>query len=265
MVALLDGQRFESTPDATVSAGKLLTGGAANVKGAYVELIASTTFDAFGFLLQLASAVGDMLFDVATGAATSEIIRIANIPISGNIVHLGSVWIPLNIPAGTRVSARVQSSAGAVVGTASITLVAGGPLAQANLGEALTYGAATADSGGTSIDAGAVANTKGAYSQMSASVTRKIRYLIVGFGNQINTIRTAANFLADISYGAATSELVIVPDLHFRADATSDILDPAFHALPCNIPEGSRVAIRTQSQTTDATDRLADAVIVGFG
>lgn len=95
-------------------------GATINTKGAWTQIVASTTYDAKGYTLAL---LGDpsnetnmnYLLDLAVGAAASEQIILADV--QGNIEAyrgdsrpniVGPIWTP--IPAASRIAARVQSS-----------------------------------------------------------------------------------------------------------------------------------------------------------
>lgn len=105
-----------------------------NTKGAtYTTLIASTTNSIAGFwlFLQVSSASGArFLVDIATGAASSEVIILPDVPAQPGVAGGGGhvMFIPLNIAAGTRVSARCQSSSSG----ASITVALLGEVRTAN-------------------------------------------------------------------------------------------------------------------------------------
>jgi len=273
MVMLVSpGQRFESSPTSSSAQTTVTADGSTNTKGAFAQLIAATAFKAEGILVtvkRLSGNTADHLIDIAIGAALSEVVIIPNILLSskGGVANdfcIGNFYVPFHIPAGTRIAARSQSTTGSATVTVGVTLVGGEGLLMCERCE--TWGANTADSGGTSVDAGASANTKGtSYAQLTASSGIDARYLVVCVGNALNGAAATANFLLDISIGAGGSEVVIVPDLHYLTTSLTHFPAPAFIAFPCNIPAGTRVAVRSQSSTNDATDRLTDVVILAFG
>ena len=132
-----------------------------NTKGSYAELIAATTYGSYGFFLGLtnsAAAATDtsMLLDIAIGAAASEVDILSNYlaglkpttPATG-----GPEWtfIPLFIPAGARVSARIQGVIASDILQVAVSLIGGRSQVSDKIFTACdTYGANTADSGGTS-------------------------------------------------------------------------------------------------------------------
>jgi hypothetical protein len=104
-----------------------LTSGAANTKGSFAQLIASTARDYMGLFLVFdnngisgtPSGTTHFLVDLAIGAAASEKVIIPNVQAYWQFANtveykpagpIGPYWIP--IPAGTRISARCQDSVG---------------------------------------------------------------------------------------------------------------------------------------------------------
>jgi hypothetical protein len=271
---LLDVQRLESVGAVTASShGTLCTAHAsANTKAtSYTELIASTAFAAQSILITFENASAstiDFLFDIAVGASSSEQIIIANLQVSipNGVSVAASFWFPIHIASGSRISARCQCTTGAATVRVSALLFGGGFASPERHSIVDTYGAATADSGGTSVDPGGSSNTKGSYSQLTAATTRPHKGLLLAIGNQINGVRTGCAWLLDIAIGASLSEQVIIPNLSLNADTTKDMVFPqAFSFIPITIPAGTRLAARAQCSITDATDRLLDVVAYGVG
>ncbi|MFH0900594.1 MAG: hypothetical protein V2A73_08195, partial [Pseudomonadota bacterium] len=174
-------------------------------------------------------------------------------------------FLPIPIPAGTRIAARCQCSTGGVTMWTRVTPMANGFLSGSSLGRVTTYGAATADSGGVSVDCGAAAWTKGAYSQIVAATTYPCKALLVAYGNQKNGTRTATGFGIDIAIGGAGSEKIVLPDLYCSCYGSGGLPPGSMiMPLPIAIPAGVRLAARGSCGTTDATDRLLDIVIYGI-
>ncbi len=264
-----DGHRFESAGATAADSGgiSVTPNNSANTKGGYGELIAATTFDACGFFLNYVNpAAHKYLVDIAIRAAGAEQVVLANFHIGTVASMPGTVWFPLSVPAGTRLAARAQcSSAGSLALEMAANLVGSGFQGGPRFRVVDTYGATTADSGGTSVDPGGAANTKGAYSQLTASTTRALRALAVVLGADSNQTLTTAGYLLDIAIGAAGVEQVVIPDLWFNATTGGrTFLAGAMGPFPCSIPAGTRIAARGASSTTDATDRLFDVVIYGY-
>lgn len=264
-------QRVENAgANTAASRGTTVTAnGSNNVKGNYAELIAATAFEASFILIMLDDQVAavDYLIDIAVGAGGSEVIIASNLLATGgtgSIVYGAHYMIPIKIPAGSRLAARCQCSTGSSAIRVSALLFGGGFLAPETLSLVTTYGDNTADSGGVSVDPGGTINTKGAYSQITASTTYQIRWLIIAIGNQLNNVRTSQSWLIDIAVGAAASEVVLLPNITLNCSTSPDIITPqTICMIPIKIPAGTRLSVRAQSDGNDATDRLFDVILYG--
>lgn len=268
---LIGGGRVDAgSRTSATSRGILVSGGAANVKGSYAELLASADVDYDAILLQAASEfdIDDYLLDIAVGAGGSEQIILADWLAGTSRASSTSalcVTLPLKIDAGTRVSARCQcnrvSSSKLLIG---LHLIKGGFLAPSGFTSIDTMGADTTNTRGQIVDPGAVANTKGAYTEIIASTVNAYGALTINVSMDQNLTVASVGFLVDIAIGAAASEVVIVEDLTLISDAAADALQPgSIYMIPVSVPEGSRLAVRAQSASTDATDRLFTAALYG--
>lgn len=243
----------------------------ANTKGAYTQLVASTNFDASGLILVIDPQFEDThyLIDVAVGAAGSESVILSNYYSAGSLaVTTVPLLLPLSIPAGTRISARSQDNFGSSASFVSGMVLGSGFFADSAWSSIDTYGAATGTSTGTSVNAGATANTKGAWTQLVASTTRAHKGLMVAVGRTNASTAAAADYgcSIDVGVGASGSEQVIIPDLvHAVTTAKKNAGHNVTFPIPCDLPAGSRLAARMQSSTTNTTDRVLDVAVYGFG
>lgn len=242
--------------------------GSANTKGSWAEVFSSTSRNAHLLRIYInrggTTADRDHLIDIGIGAGGSEQVVVANLLCSFNTPVQG--WyldIPITIPAGSRVAIRTQSSDGGAVVALNFYLLSTGFRNANGLQDSLTYGANTGDSGGVSIDPGGVSNTKGAYSEITPSTTRPIRTLLVCFGHQNNALMADRDIAMDIAIGAAGSEQIIIADVRGQSDNDDNFVGPTM--FPIYIPAGTRLACRAATNTTDATDRLFDIVLIGVG
>lgn len=108
--------------DTTNTAGTQIDpGGTSNTKGAWTEIVASNTNPMRGLFFALgvpniSAAFGNFLIDISVGASSSEKIIIEDYPFHTNSsgamqsAERISVFIPVDIPSGTRLSVRAQSS-----------------------------------------------------------------------------------------------------------------------------------------------------------
>lgn len=251
--------------------GVLVLSGIANVKGDWVTVVPEGNVTEHVCLLKISihqHGVGavEWLMDIGTGSAGAESVIISNIPFSSGSFDAGnfySILIPVSIPAGTRIAVRTQCDNGAGPDDIRIQIHAiGGAL---NSAASQTYGVSTASSNATSIDPGAVVDTKGAWTQLTASTTDAIEWLTVIITTQNNNIRTVARFNLDIGTGAGGSEAVLIPDLTFSIDDLSDTATCAAFEFPIHIDAGTRLSARGQSTINDAADRLFAVGLIGTG
>ena len=262
-------QRYESVgEDTSGSTGTAVVANSTiNTKGSWVELIASTSFDYEEFILELMGRDGaSVLVDIGIGAAASEVVIIPNIPVNLNGTGTGAVAsiapIPVKIPAGTRIAARSQSDSSSysldVKG-----LGKGNTLMQSpGRGIVTTYGANVSDSRGALVDCGATANTKGSYTEITASTTYDLTDLIVCLGS-INTFSITGTYLMDIAIGGAGSEVVIIPNVFLGSDGNFDGITPGLIKYEMGIPAGTRLAIRAQCTSNNTSTRTFNAALVG--
>jgi hypothetical protein len=270
---LLDGQRFTDAGILTAATnGTILShSGTAHVKGPYTQLVASTAFDAAGFVVAVVNDVSaaaiSYLVDIAVGAAGAEQVLVPNLLMDTASIAsrlFGSCWVPLPIAAGSRISARLQNSTTTGTLAVGLTLMGGGLSGLPSGGQMTALGADPATSNGTIIDAAATAHTKGAYSQLTASTPHAIRAVLLSIGSNKNSVPATNKWLVDIAVGAAGAEQVLVGNLLFTCGQERPV-PSLVGPLPCSIPAGVRVAARSQCSVTDTTDRKIALVLYGIG
>ncbi len=245
---------------------------AANTKGSYIEIDASTPHDSEGLIIGFAglSYASDNLFDIAIGAISSEIDIISNILVSQTASFQVSrrFELPLKIKAGTRISGRSQGmSTLANNFRISVHLLRGSWSYSRGLAVCDTYGANTVDSGGTVIDPGATVDTKGSWVEISSGISRDIKGFILCIGNRNIANRPASSsyWNVDVGVGAEGSEEIIFSDWMLCTWSGSDLILPNFTPfIPIHLLSGSRISVRAASANTDATYRLIDVVIYTF-
>lgn len=247
------------------SRGTAVTSGSANAKGSWVQLDASLANDCALLVVgvrMFSSGSHSILVDIATGAASSETVRIPNLHVAGIATDVNYFSIPVAIAAGTRIAARSQCNSSSQTCYVTAYAQEAGVLA-APPATVATYGADTTDTLGTSVDpGGGAAHTKGSWYQLTASTSADIDALVVNFGGKRNTARTNASWLVDIGTGGAGSETVVLSDL-FVGSSSAENLAPAC-VPPMVVPTitaGTRLAARAQCSTTDPSDRLLDVLV----
>jgi hypothetical protein len=214
----------------------------AGAEGTPLELIASTiaASDHIVVFFYMASvgSVEEVSIDILTGGSGVEVALIENMPFSGRIA-LGSTHdtmsFPIHIPAGTRISTRVQADS-------AVTMGIGVALYKGN-GKSYGYTAAK----GYGITA--------QYEQINGF------WVHVG-QNENLTVNVNTGVFVDILVGANPNEKVIVSN-HFVISNTSENAFPSvFYDIV--IPAGSRISCQMQCSDTDATDRVRTVALVGL-
>lgn len=266
----IDGGEIEEIGAVTSGAttGTALTAGAVNVKGAWAQLVASTPTETSWVLVNLyRSSQHKHLVDIGIGAAAAEQVIIPNLGLqsvgSSADRFNASYLFPLTIPKGVRVSARSQASSAGQASRVTIHLIGSSFGSSSGLGRVTDYGTATADSGLTALDPGGTANTKGAWVQLTASTTGLTRWIAIGVGHDALAVAANQGWHVDIGIGASGSEQVLIPNLPFSINATSDVTLVPVLALPVHIPAGTRLAARCQCDVITATERLLDVAAWG--
>lgn len=240
----------------SASSGTALTGGANNTKGAYTQLVASSALDTRMIAVSIqesANTTTHAYVDIAVGAAASEKVIISNLFVEGSTNGTnGTCYLfPVNVPAGTRFSARAQNGSAATDGpNVNLTLFDGNFDVEGFAGID-DLGTVTATTQSSLLTASATINTKGAYTQLVASTARDYAgfYLRPTFPSSGTGVQ---HNLFDVAIGAAGSEQVVVPNIQCGSTskpATPQFLGPFW--VP--IPAGTRVAARTQSDTASST------------
>jgi hypothetical protein len=256
-------------PDAASSYAIARQTGAANTKSAYSEIDAGIGYGGFPMVsLVVSDYTEDYLFDIATGAAGSESIILPNLLASCVSQYqygvLNPILFPIFIPKSSRLAFRAQAYGASKWCDVHIAIVPPSAFhAAQGFAKCIDYGANTADSGGTSIDPGSSANTKGSWTELSASTERTIKGVIIALGSQRNTARTNAQWKLDLSFGASNE--IVIYDFFLNCRSEHDHVSPRFSPfIPVTIPAGVALDARVSCSITDATDRLVDIVVYCF-
>lgn len=227
----------------------------------YTELISSTVNDYEGFYVScVRSNTASAMASIGFGAAGVEYTVLSDILIppgtQTSLNHTG-FYMPIQCNSGVRIAGLATATV--------IMALQGIRKGWFNPGFSLatTYGSTGAQ--GTTLDPGATINTKGAWAQLTASTTRAHKAIMILVGNNNNTTKTTGGYLIDVGAGAAGAEYTFLPNLYASVHAAPDIIGPrVFGPFPCDIPAGTRLAMRCQASISTASNRLIDAVIYGY-
>jgi len=232
---------------ALASYGATVTAGSANTKGSYTQIVASLARSCSGILLQMFVATQvSMLMDIAIGGAGSEIVVIPNLSVSavGSTNVSGSLFIPLYLPAGTRVAVRCQASTGSATVRVKSVFITDTFIGLQQLASRYeNWGAVAATSRGTLVTASGSVDTKGAWTQLIAASAFTTKWLLIGLQPDFNR-----NYAVDIGVGGAGAEQVVIPNL----DPINISLGTCI-SLPFSIPGGSRVSARAAANVGSIT------------
>lgn len=249
------------------------TNGTSVSAGAYSQITAATTREYEGFYLstylESMSTATDNLstLDIAMGAGAAEKILIDKLKFNdyftGQSNGMPFGYIPIRIPRGVRLAVRQNTTSGSTDSRVAIHPCSYSPFGNRGFTRAESMG--VTGNKGVEVDAGATPNTKGSYSQIIASTSNRYQAIMLCISSDNQRAQNGSErFAIDIAVGAAASEKVIVNNLlctwSFSNGAT--ILPWCFGPFPCDIPAGSRLAVRAQNSA--ATVTKFDATLYGF-
>jgi hypothetical protein len=267
----------QSTVRPAAAYGDVLTAaGSAHSKGSYVEIFtgAEISTDVWGIWLNLNSAdvtgsarthLTDIAIDPAGG--TSYTVKIANLFTAGATdLTVGNghyYWFPLFIPAGSSIAAATQCSTAS--GTIRVWAKVYGKPSHPELTrvgtKVTTYGADTGTSAGTAITPGTT--NDGAYVTL-ATPTAKNWFWQFNIGSG-DTSQSVTLYWADLAYGAAGSEKLIIEDKPYwhytTAEESGGELDNPFE---CYRTVQAGTIVRARAQCSGTADSTFTAVAYGL-
>ena len=245
--------------------------GTTYAKGVWVQLVASTATDVawIAFAVQTHNSGGNVFaVDIAIGGAGSEIVIVNNISIFKNPSRGDRFFFPLMIPAGTRIAGRMSSdNLGDGMNVHMETYQ--DQFSSAGAGSGIdTYGFSNATNLGTAVDPGGTANTKGVYSQITASLTNDLAGFMFQMDTQNNTTGTSTDlsWLIDIAVGAGGSEVIILPNFYQVSYGVNgnNLHIPTVGYMPMPIRAGTRISVRGQCSVTLTPDRTFGITLYGI-
>lgn len=226
------------------------SGAGSGTKGAYAELIDSTLFAStwMAFQVYCESTNSDSGFDLATGGAGSEVIVLddqfyAWRNNSGGSGRGNTLSFPMTIPAGTRLSVRVQDGeGGAILHQHALTISNFTPPVAVST---------TSDSSGKKIVVSGGLDAYGAWVELIAATTVARGWMVVSLFS-IFGLKTAE---LDIGVGSAGNEAPIMNDLAFLKSTTGNrgVTFSTYIYFPVEIALGARIAARVKDN--DASTR----------
>jgi hypothetical protein len=233
----------------------------------FTQLIASTTYDAdwvhVGFHNNFtATTISDSLVTIYIGAGGAEQVLIPNLlagwvqdALAAGTSTVRDFIFPLYVPAGSRLSARHQSSRVSTGVTCMIELLGGGR-SDHWTGEIVeAVGAVTASSRGTQITPGTTA--EGTLTSIGTNVN-EWGYVLPMNANTSTTTMVLATVSCDLAGGSATSALLAGLDDFLFSHSTNEF--SGFLSRMgrfCTIPASTTLHARLQtSNTADVSDLI---------
>lgn len=232
-------------PNVTVTANS-----SAHTKGAWSQLIASTSVDA-SFLLLVVSGIGASatdtatLLDIGTGASGSETVVASDIAVGGASTTTGGsragamILLPLKLPASTRIAARIQSVVtGGKTASVAAYVITTGDFATAPTSVDV-IGTDTATSKGTEFS-----GASGTWVEGIASTTQAYRAVGVVLSIHDSNVASATREYS-LGVGASGSEVEFGTLRHeTSALELASLMAPYSQLFGRNIPAGSRLAVK---------------------
>lgn len=239
------------------------TGTPAATKGTAVQLIASTSFDAY-WITVIASDYGQTTtasagaLDILVGAATEEVL-IPNLLFGYCGGGVGAAmtgpkrWdFPLYIPAGTRIAAQTAGSRIITAVDVAVYLYGGNGYPPYRTGtKVTTYGMGTVPFG-TAITVGA-SGGEGGWTEMTSSTSEDHFAFAPSFQVTSDTSIQNRNIAIDLGVGSATEEQIM--ESYWFQTSTTEMMGGPHNTMPCfqDVPSGSRLVMRaSNSGTNDA-------------
>lgn len=264
---LSESERLEFS---TVTASR----GAANAKGAYAQLLAATTFQYSALTINLVGIGGGgqcYLVDIAMGAGGAEQVVVPNILFDtarGIYQNAISITLPICLPTGARLSARVQEVGGA--GTRDVQVGAVGRAggfnrASASCGAVNCYGANVSTTNGVLVDSGATLNTFGAWTEITSATARDHAGLVAVLGtNQQTGALIDSHYHFQVAVGASGSEVALVEFISGMSSGINRLAVSSFE-IGASVPSGTRLAMRSKCVASGAAGaRHSTAILLGY-
>jgi hypothetical protein len=241
---------FDGANGVPINASSIVTitaNSSAHTKGAWSQLIASTSAQA-SFIIIDAGDVSTSatntatLLDIGTGASGSETALIENVAI-GSAIRSAirapfAFGVPIQIPSGVRLSARIQSVVtGGKTATIRIFTFDLGDYAAAPTSVDV-IGTDTATSTGT-----AMSGASGTWTQVIASTTRAYR-AVVAVPSASDATVAGITIQFTVGKGAAASETEIGRVLGQFSDIETAGMGVLPTLIPASVASGTRLAVR---------------------
>jgi hypothetical protein len=222
----------------------------AHTKGAWTQLVASSSFNASSLFVAVHSVATNAtntatLLDIGFGTSGSEQAVVENVGVGGAFTgsfaagNFITYEVPLQIPSGTRISARIQS----VVSGGKTALVACYLINRGDYALAPTS-VDVLGSNITNSQAASLSGSSGTFAEIVASTTRNYRAIAVIPSIHSNDV---ANLPAvfNVAVGASGNEEEFGQvETRIQNQEYTHIMPPYTTLFGRNIPAGSRLSVK---------------------
>lgn len=245
----------DATPGATVT-----TGAAQATKGSYVSLL-TTNFDVYwmdiyAFAYGTTATNSDGCLDIATGAATQEVIipdlLMGNCGLFSSTAPGPKMWqFPLYIPAGTEIWARAAGQRVSTAMTVVIYCYGGDALPPFRVGRKVTTYGITTVPFGTTIVPGASA-AEGSWTAITTSTSEDHFAFVPSFQPGDDTTKSIVAYFADIGVAAsgdAASSAEEIGQSYMYCIGSDERMMGAYPMMPTfhDVPSGSQLTMRVSN------------------
>jgi len=188
------------------------------------------------------------------GSGSEQTLGEVTLSLDGTCVNH---FVPIPVASGTRVVARCQ--AGNVSGAAVHIVPVRGKTDDPKVSRGVLLNWSDANGLGA-IDPGGTANTKGSWTELTASTSRDVAAITLFFDIKGNA---GGRWGVDVGIGAAASEVTIIENLGVNSEAFRSAARPStIGPIWTPIPSGTRIAVRVQCSDNTATQRNLGVAMV---
>jgi hypothetical protein len=247
----------------TSGAGTVLTSGAIDTKGSWVDLINPTNFDTHMVCINTGSTAASAtdtssLLDIAIGGAGSEKIVLPDLLCGWAWEPGRQFYLPLFIPRGSVVRGRVAAKTASKAINVGIWLYGGAETPPWwTFKQMDAYGINATGSKGTSLTPNATANTFGTWTSIGSTTSRAYKGFFVANGGQPGDTTMLSN-AEELEIGYSSTTLA---SYYTRGNSSEGTyLFPAFPIFT-PIPSGTQLQGRTKNSA--ASGEAKDYAVYG--
>jgi len=253
--------------------GANLFAAAPNAKGAWTNVGSPTPYTAemLNVRIYQASAAANFLVDIGiktTAGSVQTLLENLNLPSLSTVNQgLSDYGFPIHVPRSSQLVGRAQCTTSGLNLVVAVHAAAANPWGIPGRAKAYTLGVNSANSRGTTLDTGGVANTKtGSFVVIHSAVPANLKAFLIAIGNGGDVSRTGSGAgLFDVAVGPVGSETTILPNFPWMFESTRDSPSPyTLPIMPCDIKSGTRISARQQCTNNTAGDRGIDIIIYGL-